>query len=314
MVRSLVFLGLLTLLGAVVHRAFVRDMAEAHARLANRSTAIDTPFGAVEYASVGSGVPILVIHGAGGGFDQGIDVTGALTAQGFRLIAPSRFGYLGSSWPARPTTQAQADVYVELLEKEGIDKVFVVAVSAGEWSGLQFAVRHPDRCRALVLLVPASHLPTAAHNYGGTLLRVMMRSDFAAWSVLKVARVFPRTTAETLLGTPAADVLAASPSERARIQRVLDQLVPMRARSRGMQFDIETASVSDTYSLSSITCPVLTISAEDDLFNTAPRARYVAAHVPSGRAIVFRTGGHALVGRQDETLREVVSFMKMVKG
>lgn len=310
----LVFLGLLILPVAIVHRAFVRDMERAHARLANRSSAIDTSFGTVEYASVGSGVPILVIHGAGGGFDQALDVTGALTTHGFRLIAPSRFGYLRSSWPATPTTQAQADAYVELLDKEGIDKVFVVAVSAGEWSALRFAVRHPDRCRALVLLVPASHLPTAAHNYGGALLRVMIRSDFVTWSVLKLALIFPRTTAERLLGTPAADVHAAPPSERARIRRVLDRLVPMRARSRGMQFDIETASANDTYSLSSITCPVLTVSAEDDLFNTASRARYVAARVPYGRALVYRTGGHTLVGRQDETLRAVVSFMKTIKG
>lgn len=81
-----------------------------------------------------------------------------------------------------------------------------------------------------------------------------------------------------------------------------------------MQFDIETASASNTHSFSSVTCPVLTISAEDDLFKTAQRARYVAARVPSGRALVFRTGGHALVGRQDETLRAVVSFIKTVEG
>jgi pimeloyl-ACP methyl ester carboxylesterase len=81
-----------------------------------------------------------------------------------------------------------------------------------------------------------------------------------------------------------------------------------------MRFDVETASASDTYCFSSITCPVLTISAEDDLFKTAPRARNIAARVPSGRAVVFRTGGHALVGRQDETLRAVVSFVKAVKG
>jgi pimeloyl-ACP methyl ester carboxylesterase len=45
----------------------------------------------------------------------------------------------------------QADAFVQLLDHLGIDKVVVVGISAGAWSSLQFAVRHPDRCRALVL-------------------------------------------------------------------------------------------------------------------------------------------------------------------
>jgi pimeloyl-ACP methyl ester carboxylesterase len=58
---------------------------------------MQTSVGTLEYSVRGAGEPILAIHGAGGGFDQAIDMTGALVDHEYRLIAPSRFGYLRSS-------------------------------------------------------------------------------------------------------------------------------------------------------------------------------------------------------------------------
>jgi pimeloyl-ACP methyl ester carboxylesterase len=120
---------------------------------------IPTPFGNEEYASLGKGDAVLVVHGAGGGFDQGLDMNRPLADRGYRLIAPSRFGYLGSASPANLTTAMQADAYLHLLNQLGIDKVAVIGISAGAWSSIEFAIRHPKRCRALILLVPADYLP-----------------------------------------------------------------------------------------------------------------------------------------------------------
>jgi predicted alpha/beta hydrolase family esterase len=54
----------------------------------------------------------------------------------------------------------------------------------------------------------------------------------------------------------------------------------------------------------------LTISAEDDRFGTASRAKSIAATVPDGRVILFPTGGHALVGHYADALRESASFFQ----
>ena len=40
-----------------------------------------------------------MVHGAGGGFDQGLEL-GDFARAGFRVIAVSRFGYLGTPLPA----------------------------------------------------------------------------------------------------------------------------------------------------------------------------------------------------------------------
>jgi pimeloyl-ACP methyl ester carboxylesterase len=79
-----------------------------------------------------------------------------------RVIAPSRFGYLGSRMPAGATPADQADVFVALLEALGISAVDVLGISAGTTSVLQLAVRHPERLKHLVVLsgnLPGS--PTA---------------------------------------------------------------------------------------------------------------------------------------------------------
>jgi pimeloyl-ACP methyl ester carboxylesterase len=80
-----------------------------------------------------------------------------------------------------------------------------------------------------------------------------------------------------------------------------------------MRFDIQTAATHVPYGIEKIACPVLTISAEDDRFGTASRARAIAARVPEGGATIFTTGGHALVGRYAETLREITSFLQVVR-
>lgn len=180
-------------------------------------------------------------------------------------------------------------------------------------SSLQFAIRHPGLCRALVLLVPADYLPEGTSIHGGAVVRAMVNSDFAGWAVLKLMTTMPGAMAGMMLGTDAAVVRAADPGEKARVQQVLEHLLPISPRIAGMNFDVKTAAIREQYPLAKIACPVLTISAEDDRFGTASRARYIAASVPGGRAIIFPTGGHALVGRYGDALHEITSFLQKEK-
>jgi pimeloyl-ACP methyl ester carboxylesterase len=308
-----VIFAVLILAAIGVYATYARNMKAARARLVSRSQTIQTPFGTLEYAEMGEGEPMLVVHGAEGGFDQGIDMTGATAGRGYRLIVPSRFGYLRSTMPTNPTTAMQADAYVQLLDHLGIDKVVVVGISAGAWSSLQFAIRHPDRCRALVLLVPANYLPAGTAIHGGAIVRAMVHSNFVAWALLKLMPIMPGGMTRMMLGTDSAVVRAADPSEKVRVRQVLDHLLPVSQRIAGMNLDVKTAATHEPYPIEKIACPVLTISAEDDRFGTATRAKYIAASVPDGRAIVFPTGGHALVGHYADALREIASFLQTLQ-
>ncbi len=126
---------------------FAWDLHRAGARIASRRQTVETSFGALEYATLGDGPAVLLVHGAGGGFDQGLDVAAAAADGGLKLIVPSRFGYLGSSMPAEASPGAQADAFVELLDHLGLEQVSLLAVSAGALVG-------PRLCGALCRSLP----------------------------------------------------------------------------------------------------------------------------------------------------------------
>jgi pimeloyl-ACP methyl ester carboxylesterase len=123
--------------------------------------------------------------------------------------------------------------------------------------------------------------------------------------------VLPGRVAAMLLGTDASVLGAADTGEKDRVGQILEHLLPVSERSKGMTFDVLTAAPRAPFSFDRVRCPVLTISAADDRFDTAERARDIAAQVPNGRAIIFPKGGHALVGDSAEALREAIAFLRL---
>jgi pimeloyl-ACP methyl ester carboxylesterase len=119
-----------------------------------------------------------------GGADQGPATAQSYLGEGFRVIAISRFGYLGSPLPKDGSPAAQADLYTSLLDELGIQQVALVGTSAGTASSLQFALRYPERCAALVLwsmAVPPYGVPSQPLRFA---LRTFFGSDFLLWAVI----------------------------------------------------------------------------------------------------------------------------------
>ena len=56
---------------------FDADIKLARANVAHGSALIDTRCGPIEYQQVGTGIPLLAVHGSGGGYDQGLAFAGA---------------------------------------------------------------------------------------------------------------------------------------------------------------------------------------------------------------------------------------------
>ena len=141
---------------------FNNDIKAASAKAAQGSVLINTRCGPIEYQEAGTGTPLLMVHGSGGGHDQGMAFAGKLTKRGIRVIAVSRFGYLRTPMPENHAPEAQADAHVCLLDALGIATVAVLGGSAGGPSALQMAIRHPTRVSALVLLVLLAYKPSAS--------------------------------------------------------------------------------------------------------------------------------------------------------
>jgi len=292
-----------------VHRHFKADIARAAELAAQGSRMIDTRCGPVEVQEAGQGIPLLVIHGSGGGHDQGMAWAAPLAANGIRLIAMSRFGYLRTPRPDDASPEAQADAHVCLLDALGIDRAAAVGVSAGAPSALQLAIRHPDRLSALALVVPIAYKPPAvaasappiSDDKDAWLLR-LLGSDALFWVALHGAR---NAVFRHVLATPPELVAAASYAERARVNDLADRILPVSMRAAGLRDDTLSGKRLRAYSLEVIRTPTLIISARDDGFGTYASAEYTASRIPGAKFIGFDSGGHLLVGR-DETVRSAV--------
>ncbi len=293
---------------------YQRDIRRERRRVTTGSRIAQTACGPIEYAAAGDGPPVLVVHGAGGGYDQGLEFGAPLATRGLRVIAMSRFGYLRTPLPADASAAAQADAHACLLDALGVRRAAIIGASAGAPSAVQFALRHPDRCRALVLVVPAIYSPRAGgappvKTPPGTrfLFETALKSDFLFWAAIRLAR--PVVT-RAILATPPEVVKSASAGEQARVDEMLRHILPVSRRGRGLLNDAAVTSSLTRYPLERITVPTLVISVADDLFGTFDGARYTAEEIRGARFIGYTTGGHVFVGHQEEIVAEIAACLK----
>lgn len=295
---------------------FEQDMFLARARSAHGSELIATRCGPIEVQQAGIGVPLLVVHGSGGGHDQGMAFAGTLAQQGIRVIATSRFGYLRTPMPAQgadASAAAQADAHVCLLDALGIQRAAVMGGSAGAPSALQMALRHPDRVSALILLVPLAYKPPGQADsappmpaWAEAVMLRLVDSDFLFWVALHVAR---QQVIRTVLATPPELLTAASPRERARVDAMLDNILPVSTRAAGLRSDTAVGKHLSPAPLASIHMPTLIVSARDDLYGTYASAQYTANGIKGAKFIGLEHGGHLWVGHEDEVMAEIVELL-----
>ena len=294
---------------ATVALAFQRDMEAARAATLGRSQVVDSPWGPIEYADVGSGPPVLMIHGSGGGFDQGLAFSAPLAREGVRIIAPSRFGYLRSAMPEGATVEMQADALDWLMGELAIERAVIIGGSAGALSATQLALRHPERCRGLVLVVPALYAPerlpgaNAAPDAGTQrVINAVLGSDLLFWAGMRAA---PDFMTRMVLATEPATVKAASESERQRARSVTFHILPISARKQGLLMDSATAGTPPSWPVERIACPTLAVGARGDLYETDKAAVDVARRIPDARLVIYPDGGHLWIGHDAELWRTV---------
>lgn len=272
----------------------------------------DTRHGPVEFAEAGNGPPLLMLHGTGGGFDQGMLMAAPLIAAGFRVIAPSRFGYLRTPMPDRADHLGEAEAMADLLDGLGIARAAVAGVSAGAIPALAFALRFPDRCTALVPVVPAFFLPgrppvapwSPAQDRA---VRAVLGSDFLFWSAM---RLVPDVIIGSVLATDPALVRRVSRTEAARVHAVMAALMPISMRAQGIIYDGVQANRDLALDLAAIRAPTLALACADDRYRTAENARHIAATVAGARAVVFADGGHVWAGRNDAMFAAITAFLR----
>ncbi len=299
--------------GAFVAWRFQSDIEQARARVAFGGTVISTPCGLIEYQEAGTGTPLLAVHGSGGGFDQGMAFAAPLARQGIRVIAMSRFGYLRTPMPVDASAEAQAEAHVCLLDALGIESAAVLGGSAGAPSALSMTIRHPGRVRALILVAPLAYKPPTSTDsvppmasWVEKTMMAVIGSDFLFWSVMQLSR---GVMIDTILATPHALLTSASVAERARIDAMLDNILPVSARVAGLRSDGAVGKKLAQSRLDQVRAPTLIIAARDDGYGTYVSAEYTALGIAGARFLGFDTGGHTWVGHDDEVMEAIAALI-----
>jgi pimeloyl-ACP methyl ester carboxylesterase len=298
--------GAATLLGLLTMRQYRRDLDAAYKQLENRSQVVTTQCGAIEYASEGSGLPVLVIHGNGGGFDQGLGLARGYLGQGFQIVAPSRFGYLRSPLPTGATPALQADAYACLLDYLKIDRAAIFTSSAGVTSAVQFALRHPQRLEALVFHSPNAPGPVEMTLPPEGVLKRLFRSNFAFWAMTD----YLEPAMHSFVGVPKGFHL--TETQRADVATTLRSVLPTSARATGMIFDtyVSNPDINNNYRLESIAAPTLVVSAVDDPMTLHVNARTLVESIPGAQLLAVPNGGHMMLGHTAEVSAAITQFLR----
>ncbi len=297
---------LLPLLGIEVFLAiwFVLDTRRAYARITGHSAIVPSPLGNIEFKRGGMGVPVLVIHGSGGGYDQGELIATTILDKRFGWIAPSRFGYLHSTFPHDSTFDDQATAYAYLLDHLGLQKVAVLALSHGGPSALLFAARYPERVSSLTLLscgvASSSGASQAEANQKGNALTMIFKFEVLYWLV----RTFLRKQLIRLMGVSDQVIETLTTEQRMLVNQVIDGMAPVVPRYAGVVFD--NKAVMPNERMGTIHVPTLIIHATDDMLQLFHNAEYAATHISGSRLVSFKRGGHLLLAVEQSAIQAEV--------
>jgi len=307
---SLCLVGATILAIGAVYIAYQRDLRTTRERVSAESQLLETPYGPMEFVSWGEGPAILAVHGAGGGYDQGRLLANAFAGEGYRWIAPSRFGYLRSSLPADASTVAQADAFAALLDELGVERVAIVAMSGGVPPSLQFTLRYPERTAALVLLSSAPYTPfTAAEQQlpvPAWMYQALFSSDLPYWALQRIAR----PNLEAIFDVKPDLRAAMTVEERAFVTQMVDGFEPVTQRMAGIGNEGAAIDPQTRYPLEEITAPTLVVHARDDGINPFAIAEHAAGHIPGAEFMPLASGGHLLLGHHADVQARVSAFLR----
>jgi len=249
----LLFLLLLLILGFMSFRAW-KSKQEALA-IEGSQIAI-TSMGPIEYKSIGSG-PIIILSHMGGSGSDNIELFREIADEGYRIICPSRPGYLQTPLAENANFEYQADLFAELLNHLNIsEKVFVMGVSAGGPSAIEFASKYSSRCKGLILhsAICKNFNPLSEMKEYSQLINVMLSptwQDVFSWANFKGSKFIPTKMMEELLERAAtydhdkikdmAVQLAKDKKNKDIFFLFNDFTSPLSSRTDGLQNDIKNA-------------------------------------------------------------------------
>jgi pimeloyl-ACP methyl ester carboxylesterase len=261
-----------------------------------------TSKGLVEFdCTEGKGPVVLVVHGGIGGCDQARIMADWIDPEKYRILSPSRPGYLGTPLETGRTIEQQADALAALLDILRIKRVTVVGASAGGPPAYTFAVRHPNRVGGLIMIDGVSgfyDIPETA----GPFTQAIFLSDLGQKLLLKVGVWTPRIVLQSLFQEEGLfttkqiekhiEYVMADERLLAFVKAFTATMSPYRLRKSGTENDIEQYRECHHLPVERIRCPSLIIHGTHDADVKFYDGVYAHEHIPNAERFWIEEGSH----------------------
>lgn len=267
-----------------------------------RPKTIETASGMIEYGDRGEGPVILSIHGGPGGFDQGLGMADMFRKAGYRIIAPSRPGYLGTPLETGRSKEKQADMLANLLDALDIQEAAVIGASAGGFSTYELARRHPDRVSVLMEIDAVNLHYTKAQE-----LSPMQEKIYLSKMGIRVATFFadhfPSVIVKNILSTESTlkgedlnirlrEILG-DENKKAFVNFMVKTMsLKYDHRKEGVDNDLEVLEGIDKLPLSNIKCPTLLLHGTADADVPFSNAEYGHENISDSVLYPLEGGSH----------------------
>ncbi len=252
-------------------------------------------YGKITYIDKGQGEVILSVHGIFGGYDQAYENIKSRVEKN-RIIAPSRFGYLGSSIKEEGTPKQQAIAFNELLDTLKIDKVFILGASAGGTPAIRFALDYPERVKGLILFcsaMPVNEKPNKYLEYQAPPKPLL--SNYAMYLISPLMPI--------AMGMPVSTV---------------KDIMPIAERKEGVVLDGEITNPDmernfEEYPIEELKVPTLIVHSEDDNVASFKKVEAAKHRFPNLTLVTFPDGGHMMQGYGNEVNKALDDFINKLK-
>jgi len=257
----------------------------------------ETALGVVEYVEMGDGPVVIALHGAMGGYDQSMILAQTIGDAGYRYIAMTRPGYLGTPMHSGQTPEQQGDLIAALLDKLRIAKAGVMAVSGGGPSAVQFGLRHADRCAGLVLVSTCADKVDTPIPFSFKVMKFLARWPWFVNKFRRKAEKDLEAVAKRSIRDP--EILARTVNDAETwplfSTMLLSTFDRMGERLDGTENDIEITRTA-TYPLENLDVPVLIVhGTQDPLVQFEVHAKKYEARVPNVELLAVDGGEHVAI-------------------
>lgn len=267
-------------------------------RLRAHSEVIETALGPVEVAICGHGPAVVLLHGALGGFDRAMLYS--FPEAGFRFICPSRPGYLRTPLESGITAEEQADLVAALLDELGIEQAAIIGCSAGGPPAVQFAVRYPQRCWALVMgnaITAPLHGPNLLI---GPVAKLFFSWDWFTWFGVNRAVLYllrPNLGIQTF----------GDPKKQQHIVAMLRSMYPTSYRKAGFLNDFYQFQHTSSYPLEQVQVPTMVVHGTADMVVPYRQGEISHEHIPDNQFLTVPGGTHLCFISHEEVVKPALA-------